>query len=69
MKKVSVIMASFLGSYPGRSSNPEDKFIRAVKSFITQTYENKELIIVSDGCQMTNMLYKNLFIFFKNFSY
>lgn len=66
MKKVSVIMASYLGPYPNRASNPEDKFIRAVKSFITQSYENKELIIVSDGCETTNFLYHNLFEKFEN---
>jgi glycosyltransferase involved in cell wall biosynthesis len=57
-KKVSVIMASYLGDYPGRATNPEQKFIRAVKSFLTQTYENKELIIVADGCDTTERLYQ-----------
>lgn len=66
MKKVSVIMASYLGMYNGRASNPEDKFIRAVKSFITQTYENKELIIVADGCETTTFLYNNMFQKFNN---
>ena len=66
MKKVSVIMASFLGNYPGRTSNPEQKFIRAVKSFISQTYENKELIIVADGCDVTERLYNENFSTFDN---
>ena len=66
MRKVSVIMASYLGNYPGRASNPEDKFIRAVKSFITQSYENKELIIVSYGCELTTFLYENMFKKFDN---
>jgi glycosyltransferase involved in cell wall biosynthesis len=61
MKKVSVIMASYLGDYPGRSSNPDKKFIRAVKSFLTQSYENCELIIVADGCDKTEEIYNKFF--------
>lgn len=66
MKKVSVIMASYLGSYDGRTSNPEQKFIRAVKSFLSQTYENKELIICADGCDRTEQIYNEQFSQFEN---
>ena len=58
MKKVSVIMASYLGNYANCGSNREKKFIRAVKSFINQSYPNKELIIVADGCTRTYEIYK-----------
>jgi glycosyltransferase involved in cell wall biosynthesis len=57
-KKVSVIMASFLGDYPNAAKNRDKKFVRAVKSFINQTYQNTELIIVSDGCTKTYEIYK-----------
>lgn len=54
---ISVIMASYLEGYKKFRNNPEDKFIRAVRSFQNQTLNNKELIIVSDGCEITNSLY------------
>lgn len=57
-KKVSVIMASTLLDYPNAATNREKKFIRAVKSFLNQTYPNKELIIIADGCTRTYEIYK-----------
>jgi len=60
MQKISVIMASYLGDYPNAASNRKSKFIRAVNSFADQSYQNKELIIVSDGCQDTIDLIRSL---------
>lgn len=53
MRKISVIMPSYLGDYEGAASMRELKFLRAVASFLDQNYDNKELIIVSDGCEKT----------------
>lgn len=56
--KVSIIMQSYLGNYPGARSNPIEKFHRAVESFLNQDYKNTELVIVSDGCKITEKEYR-----------
>lgn len=51
---------------------PEKKFVRAVKSFLNQTYKDKELIIICNGCNKTKLIYEKYFskyeeiIFFHN---
>lgn len=56
---ISVVMPSYLGNYEGSASNKEDKFIRAIQSLIDNTYQQWELIVVADGCELTNKLLKN----------
>jgi len=55
-KKISVITPSYLGEYENCASDRENKFIRAVNSFIANTYENKELVIIGDSCDITERL-------------
>jgi glycosyltransferase involved in cell wall biosynthesis len=59
--KISVIMQVYLGPYPGARSNPQYKFIRAVNSFLLQKHQDKELIIVADGCDESKLLYEHCF--------
>lgn len=59
--RISYIMQSYLGQYPGSRTDSSAKFIRAVQSFLDQTHKDSELIIVSDGCEKTHQLYYELF--------
>lgn len=52
-------MPAYLGYYQNCASNRPAKFQRAVQSFLDQPYENKELIIVADGCKETLRQYSH----------
>jgi len=54
-------MPSFLGQYPDCASDRKKKFRRAVNSYLSQDYQDKELIIISDGCSETVNLVKNFY--------
>jgi len=56
-KKIYVVMASYLESYPTGAVDREEKFKRAVDSFISNTYDKKKLVIVADGCSKTECIY------------
>ena len=59
--KVSVIMPVYLGEYEGCATNREDKFIRAVNSFLQNNLSDSELIIVSDDCLITKNIVNDKF--------
>ena len=54
-------MPSFLGEYEGCASNRNEKFVRAVNSFLANTYKNKELVIIGDDCEETESTLLELF--------
>jgi glycosyltransferase involved in cell wall biosynthesis len=59
--KLSVIMPSFLGYYDGCASDRENKFIRSVYSFLENSLNEKELIIVADNCPITEQVLNDYF--------
>ena len=64
--KYSVIMPVFLGDYSTRGTNPSDKFKRAVNSFLLQEYKDTELMIISDGCDLTESIFNEFFLSYPN---
>jgi len=54
-------MASYLGDYEGCADNRDDKFIRAVNSFLGNDYKNSELIVIGDCCQKTECILKEIY--------
>jgi glycosyltransferase involved in cell wall biosynthesis len=64
--KISVIMPSYLGDYPGAASDRERKFLRAVDSFLDQGHDEKLLIINSDGCEITTSIFDNSYSICEN---
>lgn len=59
--RVSVIMPCFLGEYEGCASDRENKFVRAVHSFLENSLPEKELVIVGDNCDITESLIRKHF--------
>ena len=58
---ISVIMPVYLKPYESNgiksATNPERKFVRAVDSFIKQSYHDTELVIIADGCTTAEQIY------------
>lgn len=54
-------MPSYLGDYEGCADNRDDKFIRAVNSFLGNDYKNSELVIIGDCCAKTESLLKEVY--------
>ncbi len=48
-----------LSFYEGQTKKPNEKFIRAINSFLSQSYKNCELIIASDGCEESIRIVKS----------
>jgi len=58
--KFSIVMPSFCGMYGTCAPDRENLLRRALKSILTQTYKDYEIILVSDGCDKTVDIYREL---------
>lgn len=54
--RFTVVIRSHLGDYPGAASDRETKFNIALTSVLNQIITNIEVIVVSDGCEITNRI-------------
>ena len=61
--RFSVIMPAYLTSYPNSATNLPYKFMRSVNSFLDQEFKDAELIIISDGCNISKSIYD---VYYKN---
>jgi glycosyltransferase involved in cell wall biosynthesis len=67
--KHGIIMMVYLGDYPNAAKNRDYKFKRAIESFLSNDYQNKELIIVADGCEKAHQIYKSNFAHYENIKF
>lgn len=58
--KITVVMASYLGSYQGAASQRDLKIHRAIESVFNQTFQEFELLLMSDGCEKTRAIYLDI---------
>jgi glycosyltransferase involved in cell wall biosynthesis len=59
--RFSVILPSLLADYPGAATGRSDKLIQAVESVLAQSFTDFELIVVADGCDLTEWLIRKIF--------
>ena len=57
---ISVIMPSYLGTYKNAAKDRDKKIVRAIRSVQAQTYTDWELIVISDGCDKTVEIVKEI---------
>jgi glycosyltransferase involved in cell wall biosynthesis len=51
--RFSIIIQSYLGGYNGAAKDRETKFNRALDSLKKQSFQDFEVIVISDGCERT----------------
>lgn len=66
---ISVVMPVYLGDYDGAAKGREEKFKRAVRSFLQNIFNESELVIVSDGCDEAENIYNSVFSKYKQIKF
>jgi glycosyltransferase involved in cell wall biosynthesis len=56
--RFSIIMPSLLADYPGSATGKDQKIVRAVESVLMQSFKDWELIVILDGCDLTEWIIK-----------
>jgi len=59
--KFSIILPSLLADFPGAATGRDKKLCRAINSVLSQSFTDFELIVISDGCSLTEYLVKKIF--------
>lgn len=57
--KFSIIIPSYLGEYKHAALDREKRFRFALNSALNQTYRDFEIILISDGCDVTTDIYQH----------
>lgn len=57
--KFSIILPSLLSDFPGAATGRDKKLIRAIQSVLDQSFTDFELIVIADGCALTEYIVKH----------
>lgn len=58
--RFSIILPSLLSDFPGAATGRDKKLFRAIESVMNQTFTDYELLIIADGCPLTEYIVKHI---------